>query len=156
MDFSTALVSYDLCVLLLLAADFLLITRRTRRVLVKGPVVGIAVILGVHGWLVETDAVQFAAVGLLVMVTALFGYYNFLAFVKRGVTFAILHNRTRPIDERRPDSDFIGIGERVASMRSENWIEGDDLSGYVLTAKGASILRVRRLLFSVLRIRAVG
>ena len=156
MDFATLLVSYDLCVLLVLVADFLLITRRTRWVIVKGPVVGIAVVLGIHGWLVETDAAQFAAVGLLVMLTALFGYYNFLAFVKRGVTFAILHNRTRPIDERHPDSDFIGIDQRVAAMRGQNWIEGDNLSGYVLTAKGVFILRVRQLLFRVLRIRAIG
>jgi hypothetical protein len=61
------------------------------------------------------------------MVSALFGYYNFLAFVKRGATFSMIYNRTRPVTDRRPDSDFIAIDQHVETMLSLGLIEGDDL-----------------------------
>jgi hypothetical protein len=98
---------------------------------------------------------EFSAIAAMVMLAALFGYANMLAFLKRGITFSILMNHARPAHSRRPDRDFINLAERVSEMRSHGWIEGDD-NGWRLAESGRRVLRVRRLLLRALGIEAVG
>lgn len=155
MDFTRAIIAYDLVVLAVLAADFALIRRTSASVVARGP----AVLLGIV-WLAGVVAIgnerwQFAAIGAAVLLCALFGYANFLAFVKRGVTFSILHNHSLPREQRRPDADFIAIDERLIEMSGHGWTErtGDRWS---LTAAGHRVVRVRRALLRILRIEAVG
>ena len=89
------------------------------------------------------------------MATAIFGYANFLAFVTRGITFAILHNHARPPRDRRPDGEFIALEERIAEMRGYGWVEGTD-AGWKLTTSGQRMVRLRRALLRALRIETVG
>ena len=155
MDFARAIIAYDLIVLAVLAADFALVRRNSASVVARGP----AALLGAT-WLagilaVGYERVQFAAIGAAVLLCALFGYANFLAFVKRGVTFSILHNHSLPLEQRRPDADFIAIDQRLIEMSGHGWTErsGDSWS---LSAAGHRVVRVRRALLRILGIEAVG
>ena len=156
MELSPAVLSYDLSVLAILVLDFLLHTRKTPRVLARVPVLLIPASMAVHAVLLEGPLVEFLAIGAGVMLTSLFGYFNFLAFVKRGVTLSMLHNHTRPQAERRPDRDYIALDQRIGEMTGHDWIRGDRENGYALTQKGARVLRIRRTLLGVLGIKAVG
>ena len=156
MTLSTAVVVYDIALLSVFVLDFVLVSRRNTAVLAKIPAALLAVLLIVLAPMVEDGAIEFAAIGLTVLFTALFGYANFLAFVKRGITFSILHNHAQPPHLRRPDRDFITLDERISEMRSHAWIEGSDEAGWQLTDSGRRVARLRGLLLRVLRIETVG
>lgn len=155
MTLPQAVVLFDVLVLAVLALDFVLASRRNDAVLAKVPAVVMAAGLLLIVARVEDRRIELGALGLVVMLAALFGYANFLAFVKRGITFSILHNHARPPRERRPDRDFIALDERIAEMRSHGWIEGTD-AGWRLTERGRRVVRLRRALLRLLRIEAVG
>lgn len=155
MVLSHAIVVYDLVVLAALGLDFVLVSRRSTAVIPRVPAVLLAVLLGVLVPTVTDRPVEFAAIGALVLAGALFGYANFLAFVKRGITFSILVNHARPPNARRPDGDFITLEERIAEMRGHGWVSGDT-AGWTLTASGRRVVRVRRAILRALHIEAVG
>ena len=121
--FSHAIVAYDLALLAVYALDFIAVSRRNDAVLARRPIVVILVLLCAGTITVANDKLEFALMGLFLLGAAAFAYANFLAFVKRGVTFSILSNHTRPPAERIPDAAFIAIDERLQEMRAHE----DDL-----------------------------
>jgi hypothetical protein len=155
MVFSHAVVLFAVVVLAVLGLDFALVSRRNTAVIAVVPAVLLAAFLLVLVARVAERTVEFAAIGAMVLSSALFGYANFLAFVKRGITFSILVNHARPPHERHPDADFIALEERIAEMRSHGWVEGD-AAGWKLTDSGRRVVRLRRALLRALRIEAVG
>jgi hypothetical protein len=155
MSFSQAIIAFDLGVLLLLAADFALFSRRDDTVLAKGPALLMLAVLAVMAWRVSANRIEFIALGGIVLGAAIFGYANFLAFVKRGVTFSILSNHTRPAGQRIPDHEFIAIDDRLVEMQNHGWAEAVE-GRWRLTTSGRRVAALRRFLMRVLRIEAVG
>ena len=150
MTLARAVVVYDLVLLAVLGLDFVLVRRRSASVIARVP----ALIVGLV-WQVPAGTVEFVAISVTTMATALFGYTNFLAFVKRGITFAIIHNHARPPDQRHQDREFIALEERIAEMRGYGWVEGTD-AAWRLTGSGQRAVRLRRVLLRALRIETVG
>jgi hypothetical protein len=157
MDLAHAVVYFDLIVFVVLALDFFVLARKNAHVVQKLPtgVVGLVFVSFVSFVLPSNLRLEFAGIGLVVMLTALFGYFNMLAFLKRGITFSILLNRTRPVGQRRPERDFIALAARVDEMRSTGWLEGDE-SGWRLSDRGRRMLALRRVILRVLQIETVG
>lgn len=160
MPFAEAIVRLDVIVLLAFVIDFTVWSRTSTSVVAKAPVLIIAVAIAFMGWLrpsfrPHTASVEFIAIALLVIGAAWFGYTNFLAFVKRGITFSIIHNHAMPPDARRRDRDFIALEDRLDEMKGHGWIANTD-NGWALTPAGQRVVRIRRLLLRLLRIEAVG
>ena len=157
MELARAVVYFDLAIFVLLALDFFVLARKNPNVFQPLPVglLGLVFVSFVSFVLPSNQRLEFAAVGLVVMLTALFGYFNMLAFLKRGITFSILLNRTRPVGERRPERDFIALAARVDEMRGTGWLEGDE-TGWQLSARGRRMLAVRRIILRLLNIETVG
>ena len=149
-----AVLFFDAVVATALAVDFVLVRRSSTAIIDAQPAVVMASTLAAEALLVEETA-QFIGIALIVMLSALFAYANFNAFVKRGITFSILRNHARPTCERRPDGAFIAIEERLTEMQAHRWV---DASGgtYRLSERGRRVVRLRRLLLRVLRVKAVG
>ena len=154
MAFSHAVILYDATVLAVLGVDFIAFSRRNDTVVAKGPAALLIVVLAVIA-AATTNRAEFALLGLIVVGAAIFGYANFLAFVKRGVTFSIVSNHTRPPVDRIPDHEFIAIDDRLHEMRNHGWAEQVD-GRWGLTPSGHRVARLRALLMRVLRIEAVG
>lgn len=156
MTFGRVVILYDVLVLVTLALDFAIVRRASASVGAKAPAIVIA-IAGVGGLLAVSERrIEFAALAITVMLTALFGYANFLAFVKRGITFSIIDNHARPQHERRPDRDFVALAERLDEMRGYGWIDGEGAGTRRLNARGQRVVRIRRALLRGLGIEAVG
>lgn len=155
MAFSHAVILYDATLLTVLGIDFVAFSRRNDTVVARGPAVLMIAILAAMVLAVATNRIEFTLLGLIVLGAAIFGYANFLAFVKRGVTFSILSNHTRPLAGRIPDHEFIAIDDRLHEMRGHGWAE--EIAGrWTLTASGRRVARIRALLLRLLRIEAVG
>jgi hypothetical protein len=154
-SFSHAILAYDITLLAVYGLDFIAFSRRNDVVLAKWPLAAMVVLLGVGTIAVANDKMEFDLMGLLLLGAAAFGYANFLAFVKRGVTFSILSNHTRPPSERIPDAAFIAIDDRLHEMQGHGWAEPHD-ARWSLTAAGHRIARVRERLIRLLQIEAVG
>jgi hypothetical protein len=157
MELARAVVYFDLIVFVVLALDFFVLARKNAQIVQKLPIalIGLAVVFFAFFVLPSVARWEFAAIGLVVMLTALFGYFNMLAFLKRGITFSILLNRTRPVGQRRPERDFIALAARVDEMRSTGWLEGDE-SGWRLSDRGRRMLALRRVILRLLQIETVG
>lgn len=155
MTLARAVVLYDLVLLAVLGLDFVLVRRRSASVMARVPALLVAAVLVVLALQVPRGTVEFIAIGVTTMATALFGYTNFLAFVKRGITFAIIHNHARPPDQRHQDREFIALEERIAEMRGYGWVEGTD-AAWRLTGSGQRAVRLQRVLLRALRIETVG
>ena len=155
MTFVEAVVVLDIVVLIVLALDFVLVRRSSASVIATAPATLLAIVFVTLLLRVGERTIEFAATGTVVIGAALFGYANFLAFVKRGITFSILHNHARPPHARRPDRDFIALEERLDEMRGRGWIDRDG-ARWRLNARGQRVVRVRRALLRMLRIKVVG
>jgi hypothetical protein len=157
MELARAVVYFDLAIFVILFVDFFVFSRRNPNVVQPLPVVltGIAFVSFVSFVLPSNQRLEFAAIGFVVTLTALFGYFNMLAFLKRGITFSILLNRTRPVGQRRPERDFIALAARVDEMRSTGWLVGDE-SGWRLSDRGRRMLALRRVILRLLQIETVG
>ncbi len=155
MTFVRALVLLDIMVLIVLAVDFVLVRRVSPSIMVTAPAMLLVVVFVPLVLRVDERTIEFAATGTVVIVTALLAYANFLAFVKRGITFSILHNHAQPPQARRPDRDFIALEERMDEMRGRGWVDRDG-ERWWLSARGQRVVRVRRALLRVLRIKVVG
>lgn len=154
MDLARAVVFFDLTIFVVLLLDFFVLARRNANVVQKAPIVVIGIAFVYFGYFVSF-AFEFVGIGVIVGLTGLFGYFNMLAFLKRGITFSILLNRTRPAGARRPERDFIALATRVDEMRSTGWLEGDE-SGWRLSARGRRMLAIRRAILKALQIETVG
>lgn len=155
MAFSHAVIFYDAAVLAVLGFDFVTFRRRDETVIVRTPALLMIAVLIALSVEVTTDRGEFALLGAIVLGAAMFGYANFLAFVKRGVTFSILSNHARGVDDRLPDHDFIAIDDRLDEMRGHGWVRAVD-GCWTLTPAGRRVASVRRLLMRLLRIEAIG
>jgi hypothetical protein len=154
MTLARSVLVFDVIAFLAVVVDFALVSRKSTSVIAKVPplVMGAAAVV----LLIRVDHYfQFAAIALVVTATTVFGYANCLAFLKRGITFSILHNHARPPGERRPDSDFIDLANRVEEMRLQGWLE-HKAGGWALTQRGRMVLRLRQVLLKALGIEAVG
>lgn len=150
-----AVVAFDVAVLAVLTLDFIVASRTSAAIVPRIPAVSLTLVLVALASRVTDRPGEFVVIGSVVLGAALFGYANFLAFVKRGITFSILVNHARPPRDRIQDSDFIALEERIMEMRSHGWIEDAD-GGWRLTSRGRRVVRVRRALLRALRIEAVG
>jgi len=155
ITFSHAILVYDLTLIAVYCLDFIVRSRRNDTVVAKAPAIAMLVCLCAGTIVVGNDRIEFALMGLLLLGAAAFGYANFLAFVKRGVTFSILSNHTRPPAERIPDAAFIAIDDRLHEMQGYGWAEPRD-ARWSLTSAGHRIARLRELLIRLLQIEAVG
>lgn len=156
MTLAEAIVLLDAILLAAFAIDFALWSRTSTSVVAKPPAIMALAALASIAWRYpEVRSLQFAGVALVVTGAAWFGYANFLAFVKRGITFSIIHNHARPRAQRRPDRDFIALADRIDEMQANGWIarHGDS---WALTPAGQRVVTVRRTLLRLLRIEAVG
>lgn len=154
MPLPHAIVLFDIVVCGVLALDFVLIRRADTRVVARAAAALLAVAL-VALVFVADRPVEAAAIGATVVVTALIGYANALAFLKRGITFSVILNHSRPQPARHPDRDFIGIEGRLQEMQDNGWIAGAG-DAWTLTASGHRVVRMRRWLLRLLRTEAVG
>jgi hypothetical protein len=154
MELALAVVLFDLTVFVILLLDFFVLARKNPNVVQRVPIVLIGMAF-VYFLTFVSFVWHFAAIGLVVTLTGLFGYFNMLAFLKRGITFSILLNRTKPVGARRPERDFIALATRVDEMRGTGWLEGDD-AGWRLSARGRRMLAIRRAILKALRIETVG
>ena len=75
LPLARAVVIYDLIVAVVLALDFIFISRKNTAVLAKIPAVLITAVLVGLSFRVESP-IEFLAIGTLVIGTALFGYAN--------------------------------------------------------------------------------
>lgn len=155
MPFSHAVIVFDVVLLAVFGLDFIVISRRNDAVIAKLPALMMAMVLIVLAAGVTGARGPFIGLGLLVLGAALFGYANFLAFVKRGVTFSILSNHTHPPGRRIEDHRFIAIEDRLHEMRAHGWAEEAD-GRWQLTPSGRRVASLRRRLMRLLRIEAVG
>jgi hypothetical protein len=160
MSLAEAIVRLDVVVLLAFLIDFAVWSRTSTSVVARAPILIVAIAIAFIGWLrpgfrPHLASLEFIAIAALVIGSAWFGYTNFLAFVKRGITFSILHNHARPPEARRPDRDFIALEDRLAEMHGHGWIARTS-DRWALTASGRRVVRMRRLLLRLLRIEAVG
>jgi hypothetical protein len=155
MAFSHAVILYDATVLTVLGIDFVAFSRRNDTVVARGPALVMIAVLAMMLSAVAKNRLEFALLGMMVLAAAIFGYANFLAFVKRGVTFSILSNHARPPSDRIPDYEFIAIDDRLHEMRSHGWAE-ETAGRWTLTASGRRVARIRARLLRLLRIEAVG
>jgi hypothetical protein len=154
MELARAVVLFDIVVFVILLLDFFVLSRKNPNIVQPVPVSLIGIVFVFFVFQAERR-LEFAAIAGVVSLTALFGYFNMLAFLKRGITFSILLNRTRPVGERRPERDFIALAARVDEMRNTGWLEGDE-SGWRLSNRGRRILALRRLILRLLFIETVG
>ena len=154
MALSHAVILYNAILMLVFGVDFIAFSRRNDTVVAKAPSIVLIVVLAILAS-VTAGRSQFVLLGLIVLGAAIFGYANFLAFVKRGVTFSILSNHTRPVAERIPDHEFIAIDDRLREMRGHGWVREID-GRWALTASGRRVARSRRWLMRLLRVEAVG
>jgi len=150
-----AIVIFDLILLAVFVLDFALVSRTNDSVVGKWPALVMSGCLLAGTVMAPTGRVPFFVQGVLVLGAALFGYANFLAFVKRGVTFSILSNHTRPPAQRLPDHAFIAIKDRLHEMRQHGWAVERD-GRWALTEAGHRVARLREWLLTVLQIEAVG
>jgi len=154
MTDARALLSYDVVVAVVLTADFVLWRRRSTSLTPTLPGVALVALLAVAAARAETPVAVLAS-GALVLASALFAYVNFLAFVKRGVTFSILRNHAQPSARRRQDDEFIAVDQRLEEMRGHGWI-AHGVGGWALTRQGRRVLEVRRGLLRLLRTETIG
>lgn len=155
MVFSHAVILYDATLFTVLGVDFIASSRRNDTVIAKGPALLMVVVLAIIAAAVPANRAEFVLLGMIVLGAAIFGYANFLAFVKRGVTFSIVSNHTRDAGDRLPDHEFIAIDERLREMRAHGWA-AEAGGRWALTPSGQRIARLRRGLMRILRIEAVG
>ena len=160
MTLGEAVLVYDILVAIAFVVDFAIWSRTSTSVVATAPLVITAlatVALGYSQPTFRAVAVspEFIAIATLVLGSAWFGYANFLAFTKRGITFSILHNHSRPAQARRPDRDFIALEDRIDEMRGHGWIAQSGQM-WALTPAGQRVVRIRRALLRLLRIEAVG
>lgn len=155
MVFSHAMVLFDVTLFVVYGADFIVFSRQNDTVLARTPPVLMLGLLVLGSAAVVTHRLEFILMALCLIGAASFGYANFLAFVKRGVTFSILSNHTRPLRQRIPDEAFIAIDERLVEMRDHGWAA---LTGgrWQLTEAGHRVVKLREWLMRVLHIEAVG
>lgn len=92
---------------------------------------------------------------LILSVSYLFGYFNSLAFIKRGITFSILINRSNKDYESVNESEFIDLDMRIMEMKNNNWIL-DFGSKFTLTRKGKFVLFLYRFFLKLFRVKPVG
>lgn len=155
LPFAPAVILYDAILFAVFALDFVAFSRRNETVIARGPAVLMVATLAIMTAAVRANRVEFALLGLIVLGAAMFGYANFLAFVKRGVTFSIVSNHTRPVADRVPDFAFIAIEDRLLEMKSHGW--ADEAGGrWALTPAGRRVADIRRWLMRILNIEAVG
>ena len=150
-----AIVTFDLVLLATFVLDFALVSRTNDSVVGTWPALVMSGCLLAGTVITPTGRLPFVVQGLLVLGAALFGYANFLAFVKRGVTFSILSNHTRPPAQQLPDHAFIAIEDRLHEMRQHGWAVERD-GRWALTPAGHRVARLRQWLLTVLHIEAVG
>lgn len=155
LPFALAVMVFDAIVLTVLGLDFIAFSRRNDTVLARGPALLLAVILALMTPMVTSNRVEFTILGVIVLGAAIFGYANFLAFVKRGVTFSIVSNHARRTGERLPDHEFIAIDDRLREMKAHGWVEQAG-GRWALTASGHRVARIRAWSMRILRIEAVG
>lgn len=155
MLLSHAVILYDAAVLAVLGVDFVAFSRRNDTIVARGPALLMLIVLMGVTPAVASGRIEFAALGGMVLGSAIFAYANFLAFVKRGVTFSILSNHTRPAAERLADHEFIAIDDRLLEMKRHGWAETRD-GRWTVTAAGHRVARIRAWLMRILRIKAVG
>lgn len=155
MTLVRAIALLDIAVVTILVLDFVLVRRSSASVIAKAPALLIAIVFVTLVFQLRERTIEFVTTGTVVAATALFAYANFLAFVKRGITFSILHNHAQPPHARRPDRDFIALEERMNEMSSRGWVDRDG-GRWRLNARGHRVVRVRRRLLRLLRIEAVG
>lgn len=150
-----AVILYDVILFTVIGLDFVAFSRRNDTVIARVPAMVMMIVLAVMTLAVTDDRVEFVLLGGIVLGAAIFGYANFLAFVKRGVTFSIISNHTRRAGDRLPDHAFIAIDDRLLEMKSHGW--ADDSGGrWALTPSGQRVARLRALLMRLLKIEAVG
>ena len=155
MPFSHAVIFFDATVVAVLGVDFVAFRRRDDTVVARMPALLMIAVLIALSVEVTTDRGEFVVLGAIVLGAAMFGYANFLAFVKRGVTFSILSNHERTVADRLPDDQFIAIDDRLEEMRGHGWVRLVE-SRWMLTAAGHRVASVRRVLMRLLRIEAIG
>lgn len=154
MTVARALLVYDVAVGVVLTADFVLWRRRSTSLTPTLPAVVLVAALAAAAVRAEFPLAVIAS-GAVVLGSALFAYANFLAFVKRGVTFSILRNHAQPSSRRLRDDEFIAVDQRLEEMRGHGWI-ADGLGGWALTRQGRRVLDVRRGLLRLLRTETIG
>lgn len=155
LSLSHAIIAFDVALIAAFVLDFALVSRTNDSVVGKWPALVMCMVLLGGTAAMPDGRLSFLACGLLVLGAALFGYANFLAFVKRGVTFSILSNHTQPPQSRLADHAFIAIEDRLHEMRRHGWaIERN--GRWELTAAGHRVARIRQWLLTVLNIEAVG
>ncbi len=155
MTLTSAILAFDVILAAVFVTDFLAISRHNDKVVAKMPLVVMVLVLAAIAAFMPSGRLQFVALAVLVLGAAIFGYANFLAFVKRGVTFSIISNHTRLVGDRIPDHEFIAIDDRLLEMRGHGWAEEID-GRWHLTSGGQRVARLRKLLMQVLKIEAVG
>jgi hypothetical protein len=155
LAFSHAVIFFDATVFAVLGFDFVAFRRRDDTVVARMPALLMIAVLMALSVEVTTDRGEFVVLGAIVLSAAMFGYANFLAFVKRGVTFSILSNHERTVADRLPDDEFIAIDDRLEEMRGHGWVRLVD-GRWLLTAAGRRVASVRRVLMRLLRIEAIG
>jgi hypothetical protein len=154
-----ALISFDLTVAAILVGDFLLVTRPGTRIVSPWPPVLMLLAAVAHFALVSSwDALgpaEFVTILITVSAGSLVAYYNFVAFSKRGITFAILRNHSRPPQLRVNDEEFIDLQLRLEETQRNGWVVGG-LDGYRLTRKGKMVAWIYRRALSLLQAETIG
>lgn len=145
--------AYVLFVMAIFVVHFLFFLRHSPHILPKK-----LFFAGVVGWCVfiAYDRNLASAIwGLLLLCVLTFGYANASAFLRRGITFALIQNHRMPPAERLPDESFIQIRERITEMENHGWIE-NGAAQVVLTPTGRKTLRIYRFILRVLGAEVVG
>lgn len=154
MTLPVAVLVFDGLLASLIAIDFVWVRRHTTGVLAPLPAATAAAALAALAWIVDRPG-AFAVTGLAAWGCAFFAYANALAFLKRGITFSIIHNHARPAAERRADTDFVAIDGRLQEMRGTGWVAVEG-GRWRLTGRGRRVVQLRRRLLRLLRTEAVG
>jgi hypothetical protein len=153
------LLTFDFVLVLIFLGDYFLITRHRSKIFSPLPPVLLVGSIAVHTFWFQPTAVcgtvQFLLTITLISACALFAYYNMVAFIKRGITFAILLNHARRVDMRDNDETFIDLRLRIREMQDHGWIVEHSHS-YSITASGSLVLAIYRFALRVLGIEPIG
>lgn len=159
VNMEVKLITFIVFIFVTLATDFLMITRKRKIIFSRFPVVMIVFLIllfsmiGDNGF--SISRIEFISILLVISSSALFAYYNFVAFIKRSITFSIIINHAKDPIERKDDMEFIDIKMRLDEMLYSGWISEEN-GGFTLTKQGRIILKLYKFIVTMLRIDMVG
>lgn len=153
------LISFVVIIFAILVIDFLVITRKRMKIFSRFPIAMIVFLFLLFVSFESSDnsmgRLEFLVIMLVLSGCALFAYFNYVAFIKRGITFSIIMNHAKDPKDRKNDMEFMDINMRLEEMLNSGWIYKDN-DGFTLTKQGRFVLKLYKFIVNMLKIDRIG